>query len=147
MTIESRNSRNVSRMNVFAYGSLMFEDIFLEVTGTSLDAIRATATGWRRFSLEQRTYPGAVPSDKHCIDGVLWLDVPERALLALDQFEGDEYVRRQIEVLDSAGHNYVAFIYQWLDLSLTLSDWSIQEFESEHRRGFASLHRPKTDLY
>ena len=129
-------------LHVFAYGSLMYRDIFEAVTQSSPDCTQAILLGWKRFSLNNREYPGAMPAHEgeSSIQGVLWLNVDANALCALDQFEGTEYQRVRVKVSDNNGLHYDALVYQWLDPSALFGPWSRQDFERKHRKHFVKRH-------
>jgi gamma-glutamylcyclotransferase (GGCT)/AIG2-like uncharacterized protein YtfP len=131
-------------MHIFAYGSLMYPEIFVAVTGVTLRHTSAALSGWQRFALADRTYPGAMPSHEGgaSILGVLWFDLPKEAILALDRFEGDEYKRVCVTVTTEEGQRLPAEAYQWGSPELTRGPWNIGAFEREHRAEFFRLHQP-----
>lgn len=128
--------------HVFTYGSLMFDDIFLGVTSTSPERVRARLTHWSRHGLRDREYPGAIPDPggEHFIDGVLWLNLTESALAALDQFEGAEYERIRVQVDGNDATRYDAWVYRWLLPQAICGSWSQQTFELRHRQTFVFRH-------
>lgn len=129
-------------INVFTYGSLMYADIFEKVTGCLPVSLPATARNWQRHGLANRTYPGAMPSrlDKAVIEGVLWLDLSQAALSALDDFEGHEYCRTEIELIAANGLAHRAYIYEWLLHDQVRGDWKVEDFEKHHRQHFVQIH-------
>jgi len=122
----------------------MYAEIFTAVTGATLHRTNATLSGWKRFALTNRTYPGALPSDEDgaSILGVLWLDLSQKAAAALDRFEGDEYKRVCVTVTTEQGQSVPAEVYQWQAAELTKGPWNIEAFEREHRAQFFRLHQP-----
>lgn len=144
-TLSAKHALNLEPINVFTYGSLMYRDIFEQVTGCRLDCVSARAHQWRRYGLVKRTYPGAMPcgDPSAAIDGVLWLNVPERALNALDEFEAAEYGRVEIKVTSRNNAMYPAFIYQWSLPEQIHGEWDPVDFERHHRHDFARIHGAK----
>lgn len=134
-------------INVFTYGSLMYPDIFKQVAGHEPLSLTAFAHQWRRYGLANRTYPGAMPEEKSgcVIKGVLWLDVTAQGLAALDQFEGDEYRRVEIQVRTEKNALYRAYIYQWLLSDQVRGDWQLADFEQYHRKQFVQIHGNKPE--
>lgn len=134
-------------INVFTYGSLMYPDIFEQVTGSLPVSLPAVAHNWLRHGLANRAYPGAMPSDLDdaVIEGVLWLDLTPAALSALDEFEGHEYRRIAIEVKADNGLTHRAYIYQWLLRDQVQGSWDLVDFETNHRQRFVQIHGRRLD--
>lgn len=146
--IQQYQSQSNRTAHVFTYGSLMYPEIFEQVTGALPQSVLATAHHWRRHSLAGRTYPGALPDStgQSTIEGVLWLNVSSLAISALDRFEGQEYRRVGIEVTTSDGDKFQANIYQWLLPSQILWDaWCKEDFEQNHRQNFVQTHGVSQD--
>jgi len=128
--------------HVFTYGSLMYDDIFKGVTHCQCMRLSANLAGWRRYALKGRQYPGAMPENQRqtSIDGVLWLLVPDQAIVALDRFEGSEYARVDVVVVGADSRNYSAQVYQWLLTDQAAGQWHTDTFERLHRKTFLALH-------
>jgi gamma-glutamylcyclotransferase (GGCT)/AIG2-like uncharacterized protein YtfP len=78
---------------LFAYGTLCLPEVFRRASGMALASEAAVLPGHRRAYLEGVHYPGIV-TDLACeVDGRLYTGLTERALAALDAFEGKEYER------------------------------------------------------
>lgn len=142
MALQNEADNATTNVNVFTYGSLMYGDIFLQVTGQQAACIKALADNWSRHGLANRTYPGALRNEeaKSALAGVLWIGIKPAALAALDLFEGAEYRRVQITVRDEAGNLHQAHIYEWQHPDQISGAWDPIEFESLHRRDFARIH-------
>lgn len=123
----------------------MYPDIYETVAGEVGRSMTAVVRGWRRHALLNLTYPGAQPTgdlgDK--IQGVVWLDISTRAVGALDDFEGSDYVRLPVDAFTSEGTLISAEIYAWRHPAIALiQDWDVQGFEKDHKRTFlAQYHR------
>lgn len=126
--------------NLFAYGSLMYEDVFTGVALCSAQCVSAQAIGWRRWALMNRTYPGAMPYADGTLEGILWLDVPQHAMARLDKFEGDEYDCIEIEVHTPEGMAHQALIYRWLAPDQIAGSWDIEAFDRLYRSSFVAIH-------
>ena len=129
-------------IHVFTYGSLMYEDIFRGVTHCQATPMAARLSHWARHGLRAREYPGALPEPggRSHIDGVVWLNLTERALARLDQFEGSEYVRVPVTVQATDGTAYLAQVYQWQLPTEVSGQWCVQTFERLHRDRFLHIH-------
>jgi gamma-glutamylcyclotransferase (GGCT)/AIG2-like uncharacterized protein YtfP len=102
-------------MHIFTYGSLMFPEIWQRVAcaASSGDyrSAPATAHGYARYALVDDTYPGMIASADATVEGVLYFDVDERDIAALDVFEGSEYIREQIKLVINSGESVIACTY------------------------------------
>ena len=77
--------------NLFAYGTLMCEDIMHEVAGELFERVPGTISGFSRYRVRGETYPGLVPQEGGSVDGVLYLNITRSAWERLDRFEGAMY--------------------------------------------------------
>ena len=130
-------------MNVFTYGSLMFDRIFQQVTQSLPEKKQVTLDHWRRHQIVDKPYPAAVPQQGHMISGVVWLNLSANELRLLDDFEAHEYVREPVLVTSGDGATIAADIYRWIDASALIDkDWDPQAFASAHLTDFYQSHRP-----
>ena len=96
---------------VFAYGTLLFPEVFEIVVGRRGRAQPATLAGHRRAALVDRVYPGLVEAPGHVTEGVLYTDLDTVALAALDRFEDVLYDRKRVEVTAADAGRALAFVY------------------------------------
>ena len=87
--------------NLFAYGSLMYEQVWQALFGESFVGENATLEGYRRRRIKGDVYPVIFPGDGS-VEGILFRDLTEAIVEKLDRFEGELYRRVQVEVLSSA---------------------------------------------
>jgi gamma-glutamylcyclotransferase (GGCT)/AIG2-like uncharacterized protein YtfP len=128
--------------HVFTYGSLMFPDVFLGVTGQLAQAAPAIAIGWRRYGLKGKTYPGAIPTgfEHDQIHGVIWQGLSEQMVRALDAFEDKQYERVTTTVLTQDNQRQSVQIYQWLEHDALDGSWDPTTFDKLYRSGFVQAH-------
>ncbi len=135
--------------NLFAYGTLMCDDIMREVSGWHLSHVPGTLKGYKRRSVKGEAYPALVPDAKGSVEGVVYRNVPESAWDRLDLFEGEMYARQrvQIELKDGGTLSAEAYVVQpaFLD-RLDQSDWDFADFLrngkarfQRHYKGYQSL--------
>ncbi|MEW6668489.1 MAG: gamma-glutamylcyclotransferase family protein [Thermodesulfobacteriota bacterium] len=126
-------------MNLFAYGTLMCEDIMEEVSGVPLSHVPGTLKGYSRRSVKGEHYPGLVPDAEGSVEGVVYRDVPDSAWDRLDRFEGEMYARRLVQIEWNDGMTLLAAAYvvrpEYLD-RLDPSDWNFNEFLRKGKAGF-----------
>jgi gamma-glutamylcyclotransferase (GGCT)/AIG2-like uncharacterized protein YtfP len=85
---------------LFAYGTLLFPEVFLAVTGRrEASSSAATLRGFVRRRVVGEIFPAIVEAEERDrVIGVIWSGLDERDLDRLDVFEGDLYQRRRVEV-------------------------------------------------
>lgn len=107
------------RHHVFAYGSLMFPQVWGQVVCARPAARPARLHGFERLVVRGETYPAIVECVGAWVDGVVYLDVRAGDLRRLDAFEGADYERRAlpIRLLDGIGDRLDAQAYVWTDPS------------------------------
>ncbi len=103
------------RFNLFVYGTLMDPAVFRAVVGCDLvyeddevdgkntfRASRAVLNGHKKISPDN-TYLYAMPDRGHRIRGYLIRSLPARVLPALKKYEGQNYLRRTVQVQTRSG--------------------------------------------
>jgi gamma-glutamylcyclotransferase (GGCT)/AIG2-like uncharacterized protein YtfP len=100
--------------HLFAYGTLMCEDIMERVSGCRLSAAPAILRGYRRLSVRGAEYPGIIPHEGSRVEGLVYRHVSDSAWIRLDRFEGEMYARQrvQIELHDGATLLAAAYVVQ-----------------------------------
>ena len=90
-------------MHLFAYGTLMFPEVWRRVVGRDVPAQRATAAGFAVYRVRNGVYPVMVSAEAgERVVGVVYRDLDPATFDALDAYESDLYERIAIEVkLDS----------------------------------------------
>jgi gamma-glutamylcyclotransferase (GGCT)/AIG2-like uncharacterized protein YtfP len=141
--------------NLFAYGTLMCDDIMGEVSGFRLSHTTGTLKGYTRRAVKGEHYPALLPDDKDRVEGVAYLDVPESAWHRLDRFEGEMYERLRVEITLGSGATLHAETYvvkpEFL-IRLEPHGWDFAEFLGtgktsfqRHYRGYRSLEEKHRD--
>ena len=96
---------------LFAYGTLMFPQVFRHVTGRHAVGRPAELSGFGRFRLHGRSYPGLVPMSGERVRGLLYEGISAPQLRRLDIFEGRIYRRKKVRVRDVRGRSVMAWTY------------------------------------
>lgn len=89
----------------------------------------------RRHKLKDLDYPGVVASRGHDVIGTVAYGISDEELERLDIFEGDEYIRKNLSIVDQQTQETVlAGVYIWIaDTNILLNeDWDLQHFQN-HR--------------
>jgi gamma-glutamylcyclotransferase (GGCT)/AIG2-like uncharacterized protein YtfP len=141
---------NMAEMeHLFAYGTLMCEDIMREISGFRLSHEKGILKGYSRRSVKGEHYPALVPDETGRVEGILYRDIPDSAWERLDRFEGEMYERRLVQVGLNSGTILFAATYvarpAFLD-QLDKSDWDFSDFIrngkaifQKHYKGYRSL--------
>lgn len=117
-------------MHVFTYGSLMFPEVWNQVVQGQYPQAVAVARGYRRFAVQDETYPGMIEISGAEVQGVVYFDVGSPDLAALDAFEGEDYRRVSIPLDLADGSPIQAETYLYLPLArLSQRDWRPENFE------------------
>lgn len=118
--------------HIFTYGSLMFAPVWQRVVQGTYRSAPARLDNHARFAITGETYPGIVAMDGDSVAGVLYFDVSDRDIAALDAFEGIEYRREQVVVTLENGQSVVANTYIYLMTEkLSQLSWMPETFQLE----------------
>ena len=85
--------------NLFVYGTLLFDEVWNEIVGSSRNKKLAKAHGWTRYYINNKLYPGLRYSEDSVVEGLLINDLTQQHWSKLDKFEDDLYTRKLIEVI------------------------------------------------
>ncbi len=130
--------------NLFTYGSLMCSDIMFQVAGCRADCIPATLKDFKRSCIRGEEYPGIAAHPGAEVEGVLYLDLPPGAMVRLDSFEGEQYVRQEVQVLTQQSGFRLAMAYvikpEYREL-LTDETWSYEHFLAVGKFEFLKVYQ------
>ena len=117
-------------MNVFTYGSLMYDRVWSRVVAQTCAKKSGVVQGFQRLRVKNERYPGLVRGND-VVDGVVYFDLTHTDLARLDSFEGKLYQREEVEVLCEDREKVKAFVYVIRDEFKGVLDgeWSLEEFE------------------
>ena len=130
--------------NLFAYGTLMCEDIMYEVSGCHLSHEPGTIIGYSRRSVIGENYPAIMPDKEATVDGLIYRNVPSSAWDRLDRFEGEMYGRHHVVVELNNRNTSRAETYvihpMYLD-RLDRSDWDFDDFIKNGKASFQTYYK------
>jgi gamma-glutamylcyclotransferase (GGCT)/AIG2-like uncharacterized protein YtfP len=130
--------------DLFAYGTLMCDDIMRSVAGCALSHTHAVLRGYRRYAVRGEDYPALVAGGGGLVEGVLYHDIPDTAWLRLDRFEGEMYERRFVDVLLTDGRTesvYAYIIRPEFEGRLESTEWDFEAFLRSGKNRFET-HYP-----
>lgn len=135
--------------HLFAYGTLMCEDIMQEISGLRLSHEAGILKGYSRRSVKGEHFPALMPDEKGRVEGVVYRAISNTAWNRLDRFEGEMYERRLVQIELGKGGTLSAGTYvvrpAFLD-QLCQCDWDFSDFIrngkasfQKHYKGYKSL--------
>ncbi len=126
--------------HLFVYGSLMFEPVWHRLVNTKFRKTEARLPGYRRHKIRDQVYPGIIKGQGH-VDGIVYLDLDDKTMRRLDEFEEECYQRATVLVIDTNGRELqvdtyiVQNDYRFL---LEEAEWDPDEFERTGLQRFIS---------
>lgn len=115
-------------MDLFTYGSLMFDEVWRSVVGGAYGSTPAVLAGFQRKAVKGESYPALIPGQpQDRVSGRLWLNVNTDDTERLDAFEGAQYRRISCELLEPVGRSAQAYLFLRGDL-VDAPDWDADWF-------------------
>jgi gamma-glutamylcyclotransferase (GGCT)/AIG2-like uncharacterized protein YtfP len=129
------------RMNLFAYGTLMWPEVLEAVTGRRMTGEKMTLSGYKRLRVKGERYPVVIDSARDSVEGVFYRNLSTREFQCLDRFEGEQYDRieqtfgaeRAFVYVLSKDWKHIAEIEVWGPEHLTEED--LAAFLQEYKGG------------
>ena len=93
--------------------------------------------GFKRITVKGTHYPAIVGSKGDKVEGLVVYGITKDALLLLDQFEDDEYQRKDVTVLRRDGQKTTAATYvAGPNMFLDDNEWCLRTWQQNHRKEF-----------
>ena len=140
-----------SKNQVFVYGTLQYPSILTALINRVPTMHKAVVHGYRRYGLTDFVFPAVVEEASASVDGLLLTGLSEEEMVILDEYEGDEYRKEEVEVkvfLDTDRSAEAmetslekALLYVWMDEYkhlLSGKEWNKEAFETKHFDGGSS---------
>jgi len=118
-------------VNLFAYGTLMCEDILANVIAGRLRGVPAKLNDYRRWAVRDEDYPAIRSQEDSEVQGRFYRDLPEQTWPRLDLFEGEIYHRTGIRALldDGSVADAETYVIREEYIHLLSGDaWDYEEF-------------------
>ena len=132
-------------MNIFTYGSLMFERVWTVVVAGTYQNTKARLFGYQRRKIRGEAYPALVPgAADDQVDGVVYLNVGHRDAERLDRFEGAYYSKKKESCSLPDGSRISAWVYVFKEEFADLVEdriWDPVWFEKNGLRAFTASYR------
>jgi gamma-glutamylcyclotransferase (GGCT)/AIG2-like uncharacterized protein YtfP len=126
--------------HVFVYGTLLYDEVVLGLTGTIIPSVDATLPHYRRLNVHQpgrdAKGPAIVPSVGDCTTGRILLDVNDRCLQILDllELDGGGYERVTVDAIADSNTTLSVQVYRATEAfrKHLFGDWSIDDFQRQY---------------
>lgn len=97
--------------DVFAYGTFLFPQIMDAITGRKHEGQKAKLYNFAAFKVKGDIYPGIWPLEGVQTEGIVYHNVTEEELEAMDRYEGEEYNRELLKVETEDGEMHKVWVY------------------------------------
>lgn len=132
-------------MHLFAYGSLMFDEIWSKVVSGRYEKRQARLTGYSRREVAGETYPALVPgSPGDGVHGTVYFDLQPNDMERLDRFEGNQYRRKREVCQLSDGSQITVWVFLFrheYGNRVTATEWRPEDFAKGGMATFLSGYR------
>jgi len=121
--------------NLFTYGTLMIPEVIRAVLKRSPDVYqRASLSDHICRTLTDESFPGVKPLRDETTPGLVYQNLSEDDLKALDEYEGELFQRTKVTVLTNDGNRAIAWCFlikpQYEHL-LSNNAWNWEQFIEE----------------
>ncbi len=96
---------------LFVYGTLMFPAVMARVSGRRAAGRPAVLEQYACYRVRGAVYPGIIPVEEACTEGMVYAGLGAAPLARLDRYEGDEYRRERVQVRLHGGRVIEAWTY------------------------------------
>ena len=131
-------------VNLFVYGPLMLRDVIQKVVGRELTRRGGTLNGYLQLRLIKRSQAALIPFPDAVTEGVVFMDVDAETLRRMDEFQGGEFERGEVNV-QVAEDEWVEAETHLLRLSrkkeLSAKPWDEDEFRKKALRKVLGVGR------
>ncbi len=130
-------------MNVFAYGTLMFPEVWRRIVGQERPGMKARVEGFALYRVQNAVFPGMVHEGGGEVWGVVYEGIDEETLFELDAYESDFYEREVVEAVAVDGRTYdcEAFVVPLSHrAALTEQAWDAEAFEKNDLQAYLEGH-------
>lgn len=131
----------------FTYGSLMYPQVWQQLVKGNYDSCQANLSGYHRKCIHQQDYPAVFQDNQSAqkqVLGRIYFDVSIEDQMALDSFEGEEYLRLTEKVFTKERGEIEVEVYVFKPEYLhrvTDEDWDVQAFEKEGLQRFLNQYK------
>jgi gamma-glutamylcyclotransferase (GGCT)/AIG2-like uncharacterized protein YtfP len=132
-------------VNIFCYGSLMYPEVWNLVVEGNYKKQSGQIFGYCRKKIKNEEYPGLIAAKaEDSVEGIVYFNVSNEDLKRLDLFEGNQYIRVEVNCLLSHNsylktHTYI--INPQEQAIVDREDWDKQQFEQNGLKKFLNKYK------
>lgn len=134
-----------SLVNIFCYGSLMYPEVWNLVVEGNYQQQPGQIFGYRRKKIRNEEYPGLIAAQaKDSVEGIVYFSVSNDDVKRLDLFEGNQYIRVEVNCLLSDNNFLKTHTYLINPQQPTIvnpEDWDKQQFEQNGLKKFLDKYK------
>ena len=126
--------------NLFAYGTLMFPEVWERIGIEEFKSTPAILPGFAIYRVHDAVFPGIVrASEENCVKGVMYLDLDEETLFEIDTYESGLYKREEVTATLDNGEVVQCSAYVIPDSrrqALTEEPWDAAQFQENELKKY-----------
>jgi gamma-glutamylcyclotransferase (GGCT)/AIG2-like uncharacterized protein YtfP len=119
---------------LFVYGTLMSKSRVLSLIKRIPKYTNAILKGYHNSNLKGVNYPGANLNEGSTIYGILFLDLNEKEIVILDDYEGDEYKKENISLILRNNDTFQSIFYKYIGNKEKYGIWNFNDHFNENDR-------------
>ena len=128
-------------MNLFAYGTLMFPEVWERVVGRSFRTEAAVLADYAAWQVRGGLFPVLVAAAGDVTHGLVYFNLDPTAFIRLDDHESDFYERRPVEVALASGELVACQAYILPSRNSALASTARWDAETFRRESLAQYLR------
>mmetsp|Transcript_28040 Transcript_28040/g.61366 ORF Transcript_28040/g.61366 Transcript_28040/m.61366 type:complete len:158 (+) Transcript_28040:77-550(+) len=138
-------------MSAFVYGSLLAPEVLHALLGRVPKQSKASLSGYKRYSIKQRPYPGIIRDSDSVVLGEVLHDLTREDQDILDEFEdirSGYYAKTAASVvLQESQETFNTEVYVYCSQSDLYGDWSYESFREEHLEDYVEMCKQFKQVY
>ena len=127
---------------LFTYGTLEIPSVMRIVLGRDLEGEPGILHGYARFLVRGECHPGIMQRAGASVSGTIYKGLEPEMFSRLDRYEGKEYQKRIVEVINSAGEPLAAYTYTCIAEMLSETPWDREVSIRDHLKRFLDSRSP-----
>lgn len=128
--------------NLFVYGTLTFPEVVFALVGKNFKSKPAQLTDYFVVSLSGLACPGLIAQKGSVAKGLVLVDVDKKSLQAIDDWEHEGYVTKQVSVL-CEGKKIIATAYVWIHPIDKITSWDKDKFRNHSLDRYLEIEIPE----
>lgn len=132
-------------MSCFVYGTLMYPEVLKALIERVPRMEPAVIQGYQRYRIRDQVFPGTIRSSAPGaqLQGLVLFDLQPAELEVLDEFEGEEYFKEEVQAQLEGGATCTTIVYLWQDRlrPVLYGEWDPHEFREQRLGAYEVMCR------